>query len=289
MKFLNLVYIVISLFISVVNLTAQNPSPASQRIGLCLSGGGALGYAHIGALQALEEAGIRPTHISANSMGSIVGVLYAAGISPADMLRMIEQEKGYRIHSLFDVNLGKNFGFMKHDKLRKVLDKYIPYNNFDSLQTKFYVCCVDIRRGKVKIVSQGNKLKDYVIASSSIPLLYEYCVIEGVEYVDGGIKNNFPLEPLLEEKCDKIIGINVINFTPSDTTIKAEDLLSNLYAIIDESINEHKYKQCDFYVPIKGLNSYKYSTVSYKRYKEIYQIGYENMKAYIEQHPEILE
>ncbi|HOS17514.1 MAG TPA: hypothetical protein PKX15_10940, partial [Bacteroidales bacterium] len=80
-----------------------------------------------------------------------------------------------------------------------------------------------------------------------------------------------------------------INFTPADTTIKPEDLLSNLYAVVDETINEDRYKQCDFYVPIKGLNSYKYSTVSYKRYKDIYQIGYDSMKSYIQQHPEMLE
>jgi len=268
---------------------AQDTTKQTKTLGLCLSGGGALGYAHIGALQALEEAGIKPTHIAANSMGSIVGVLYASGLTPKQMLEMIENEKGYRVHSLIDINLRNFNGFMKHDKLRKVLDKYISYNHFDSLKIKFYVCCVDIRKAEVKIVGQGNYLKDYVIASSSIPLLYDYCVIEGVEYVDGGVKNNFPIEPLVEEKCDKIIGINVINFTPADTTIKPEDLLSNLYAVVDETINEDRYKQCDFYVPIKGLNSYKYSTISYKRYKEIYQIGYENMKTYIQQHPEMLE
>lgn len=271
------------------NVNAQNDTNKHQTIGLCLSGGGALGFAHIGAIQALEEVGIRPSMISGNSAGSIVGVLYASGIQPAQLLQIIRKEKGYRIKTIMDMRANPRGGFMKHTQLREVLDKYIPYNNFDSLKIKLFVCCVDMRKGEVKIVGEGNFLKDYVVASASIPLVYEYSLVEGVEYVDGGVKNNFPVEPLVEAKCDKIIGVNVVNFTPSDVTIKADDLVPNIYAMMDEAINENRYKQCDFYVPIKGLNTKKYNLFSYKNYLAIYQLGYDNMKKYISEHPEILE
>lgn len=289
MKFSKHTIIIISFLIAIQTVASQSPVDTSKSIGLCLSGGGALGFAHIGAIQALEDAGIKPTMISGNSMGSVVGVLYASGLKPAQLLEMIRVEKGYRIKTIMDIRANPRGGFIKHDQLRAVLDKYIPYNSFDSLPIKLYVCCVDIRKAEIKYIGDGNFLKDYVIASSSLPLVYEYCVVEGVEYVDGGVKNNFPVEPLVQAKCDKIIGINVINFTPYDTTIKADDLVPNIYAIMDEAINENRYKQCDFYIPIKGLNTYKYNLFSYKNYLEIYQLGYDNMKKYINEHTEILQ
>ena len=68
-------------------------SSRNEDLGLCLSGGGALGFAHIGVLQSLEDHGIFPDQLVGASMGAIVGVLYAAGFSPAEMLQMINSIK----------------------------------------------------------------------------------------------------------------------------------------------------------------------------------------------------
>lgn len=67
---------------------------------MCLSGGGALGFAHIGVLQSLEDHGIYPDQLVGSSMGAIVGVLYAAGYSPAEMLQMIKDDKLYKVTKL---------------------------------------------------------------------------------------------------------------------------------------------------------------------------------------------
>ena len=75
----------------ILNLSSRNDS-----LGLCLSGGGALGFAHIGVIQSLENNGIFPTHIVGSSMGAIIGTLYAAGYSPSDMLQMIREDKLYK-------------------------------------------------------------------------------------------------------------------------------------------------------------------------------------------------
>ena len=280
---IGVIFFCISLVFCAIN------AQTDKTVGICLSGGGALGYAHIGALQALEEAGIKPNIISANSMGSVIGVFYANGYSPTEMLEVIRKEKGYRVRSIMDIRAKPKGGYLKHKQLQEVLDKYIHHNSFDSLNIEFYICCINIRKAEVKFVGKGNQLKEYVIASSSLPLVYEYSIIDGVEYVDGGLKNNFPVEPLVDAKCDKIIGINVINFTPADTCIKADELIPNIYAIMDEAINEKRYQQCDFYIPIKGLNTRRYNMFSYKHYMDIYRLGYENMKKYIEENPEILQ
>ncbi|MDD4921429.1 MAG: patatin-like phospholipase family protein, partial [Bacteroidales bacterium] len=69
-------------------------------LGICLSGGGALGFAHIGVLQALLENRIEPQIISGSSMGAIVGTLYAAGVSPAEMMQIIQDDRLYRMTKL---------------------------------------------------------------------------------------------------------------------------------------------------------------------------------------------
>lgn len=264
-------------------------SKAAPTVGICLSGGGALGFAHIGALQALEEHGIHATHLSGTSMGSIVGLMYSAGYTPAQILEMVKEEKAYKMGTIFKLNLSSRGGLSKHTKLLAILDKYIPFNNFDNLQIPFYVCCVKLKEGTVHIVHSGNQLKNFVVASASIPMVYEYFTIDGVDYVDGGVMNNFPVEPLVEAKCDKIIGINVINFTPLDTTPKIDDVWPAVFTMMNEAANNSRYSLCDFYVPIKELNTAELSISSYKKYEEIYQKGYDSMIQYIHEHPEILK
>lgn len=286
MQRINLLLIFLILICSTFTL-AQEENAVTKKIGICLSGGGALGYAHIGALQALEEAGIKPDYISGTSMGSIVGLLYAAGYSPSAILEMIKKEKTYRVAGIFKLNVTRFSGYSTHTKLEKVLNKYIPYNNFDSLNIQFSTCCIDFRNNKVLLTNKGEHLKEFAIASASIPLVFENYVIDGVEYVDGGLRNNFPIEPLIDAKCDLIIGINVINFTPSECTVSKKNAAFHAYTIIEEELSREKFKKCDYYIPIKELNSNKLSPVSFKKYLKIYQIGYEYTKAYIASHPEM--
>jgi NTE family protein len=258
-----------------------------SKIGICLSGGGALGVAHIGALQALEEFGIVPNYVAGTSMGSIVGVFYAAGYSPAEILQIIEKEKAYKFNYLFKWDATLKTGLSKHTKLRKILNKYIPYDSFDSLNKFYAVCCTDIKNGKAPVFTSGKHLKDYVVASSSIPCVFESVVIEGIEYVDGGVINNFPIEALKAMSCDMIIGVGVINFTPYTQPANKMELLPLLFAILDENINKERYQQSDHFIAVKGMNTINNHIFSFKNWKYIYQCGYESMRNYLLEHPEI--
>jgi NTE family protein len=264
----------------------KSPQP-EEKIGICLSGGGALGFAHIGALQALEEVGIKPNYVSGTSMGSIIGVLYAAGYSPAEILQLIEKEKVYKIYNILKLDVTGKTGLAQSAKLRKILHNCIPYNTFDSLEKFFAVCCTDIKNGRASIFSSGNHLKEYVIASSSIPYIFKTVKIEGVEYVDGGIINNFPVEPLIEAQCDMIIGVSVVNFTPFTHEAGKLELLPLVFAIVDESINKERYKQCHHFIAVKGMNTIENHIFSFKNWKYIYQCGYESMREYLLEHPEM--
>ena len=124
-----------------------NFSSRNETLGLCLSGGGALGFAHIGVLKSLEEHGIFPTHIVGSSMGCIIGTLYAAGFSPDDMLLMIKEDKLYKITKLmtFRPSFLKS-GLSSHNILQSLIRELIPHNSFENLKEKLHICVVNLNK-----------------------------------------------------------------------------------------------------------------------------------------------
>jgi NTE family protein len=259
-----------------------------QKTGIVLSGGGALGFAEAGALKALEEAGIKADVISGCSMGSIIGIFYAAGYSPTQMIDILSKERVHRLNALFTYNPFLKTGMSKQKKLRKILAKYIKQQDFDSLQMPYYACVADFGNGSVDYLHSGTILHDAVVASSSIPVIFESVIIDGKEYVDGGTLNNFPVEPLLQEKCNKIIGINVISFTKPDHIVKRKYRQSYILGMKMDYENRERYANCDFYINIEGMNNEKYQVLDFKPWRELIQMGYDQTKKYIAEHPEIL-
>jgi NTE family protein len=192
-------------------------------VGYALSGGGARGIAHLGVLKFLDEMGVKPIAISGASAGAIVGALYAAGQAPEQILEEIKKASffgwtniGWRKDAVFSM-----------DSLRKLLVKLIGDQTFDALPIRLFVATTDILKGNSVIFSSG-KISDYVIASSSIPGVFEPVKIDSHVLVDGGVLNNFPVEPLLD-LCDVIIGSHVNRQPP----LLAGNSLSNAIDIMD--------------------------------------------------------
>src|SRR5262245_2545589 len=115
-----------------------------KSIGLALSGGGARGAAHIGVIEALEEFGVKPTHISGTSAGSIVGALYAYGLSPKEILGIIGQVSMF---SAVRLTLAPG-GLLRMDGLRDLLKAHLP-PDFASLKKPLSVAAVDLKLGQV--------------------------------------------------------------------------------------------------------------------------------------------
>ena len=175
------------------------------KTGLILSGGGVRGFAHLGVLQVLDELGIEPYAISGVSAGAIVGSLYAAGHSPKK-IKDILKNNSYFSWSSFLVNKD---GLFSMKALLKVLQTYIPVDSFESLNTKLFITATDFAHNKAITFSEG-KLIEKVIASASVPVIFEPVKIGNHLLVDGGLLNNFPVEPL-EGICNRLIGCNVNN------------------------------------------------------------------------------
>ena len=157
----------------------KKPTIKKQKIGLALSGGGALGFAHIGAIQALEEHGVKPDFISGSSMGAIIGAIYCAGYSPAKIMRIIQAEKLYKLDKLMSPNLNfKQKGLSSHATLRATLKELIPHDCFDSLEIPFAVCVTNITSGTYEYYYSGKGIVEYVVASASIPGVFDPIVIK---------------------------------------------------------------------------------------------------------------
>src|ERR1700754_1937451 len=158
-----------------------------MKIGLALSGGGARGIAHIGVIKALEELNIKPDVISGTSAGSIVGVLYASGMRPNEIFDVVSHLSIFK-----SVKIAWAWsGLLKMEGLQALLTKHIPDNTFESLKIPLTVAATEIRLGEIRYFSSGE-LGPAVIASCSIPGIFDPVHFDGHLYVDGGLLDNLP-------------------------------------------------------------------------------------------------
>ncbi len=168
------------------NLGATDRPP----LGLALGGGVARGWAHIGALRALIEAGIRPDIISGTSIGAVVGGAYLAGKLDVleDWARSLNRR---RMMSYMDVRWGGS-GFMRGERLARVLNHYLGDVNFEDLDRRFAAVACDLRTGYEVWLQQGP-LVPAVRASYALPGAFEPIKIDGRFMIDGALVNPVPV------------------------------------------------------------------------------------------------
>ena len=173
------------------------------RIGVVLSGGGARGFAHLGVMQALNDAGIFPDIISGTSAGALVGVLYADGYTPEEILQIMNSSS--MLHYVRPTIPRE--GLLQISGIEGILKDYLKASRFEELAIPLYVTATDLNNGQATYFSKGELIKP-VIASASIPVLFKPVIIDDIYYVDGGVMDNLPVSPI-ENKCSFIIGSSV--------------------------------------------------------------------------------
>ncbi len=237
-----------------------------HKTGIVLSGGGARGFAHIGVLKALNENGIFPEIISAVSAGSIVGCLYADGHTPDQIYSMMGELDIYKFLRFHR----PKFGMLKADGLRKRLDENLSVSNLEELKIPLIISATNFTKAQTEYFKSGSII-NAVMASSAIPILLKPFMMNGQMYVDGGLMNNLPVEPL-EKKCDYIIGVNV-NPVHENTRFKSfrnyADRVLHLAIRANVNINIPK---CDMYIEPEGLMNFNLLKVSSS--KQIFELGY---------------
>ncbi len=240
---------------------------SNKKIGIVLSGGAVRGLAHIGVLKALEEKGIKPDIVSGASAGAIVGAFYCAGYSPDEMIKIVEE---INFLSHIRPNVVPKSSLFKIVNIGKTLNRYIEKKNIEELQKELSVCVTNLSEGKPEYFNSG-KLETILKASSSIPLLFEPVEINKNLYVDGGLMDNLPVEPLLG-KCDYIIGVEV-------NPLGKESNLSNIVSISIRSFYlavrsnvEVRKKYCDIFIQPEELKDI--GLFELWKWKKAIDIGY---------------
>jgi len=240
------------------------------KTGLVLSGGGTRGFAHLGVIAALYEKGIRPDVISGTSVGAIVGAFIASGKTPEEILKIFNQGwffKYTNLHIPLD-------GMLKLNGLQEIIQKEISYKNIEDLPMPFFISVSNLNTGKVEYKSSGP-LGDTILASSSIPVLFSPVKINGELYVDGGLVDNIPVEPIKND-CENIVAVNISPLNPRE---KFKNLIQiatrTFYMSVNANMNEVK-KYSSIYIEPEGIDTYDILSLSHAQ--ELYELGYQSVK-----------
>ncbi len=205
-----------------------------KKIGIALGSGGAKGLSHIGVLEILENNGLIPTEISGCSIGSIIGALYAAGVSIRKLKEISLHFSFIQTIQLFDFTNPKKGGIVKGKLVEKFLDSILPVKKFEDLKIPFKCVATDIIKGKPVVYDRGD-LVPAIRASISIPgffVPYEY---QGKTLVDGGIVNPVPVNLL--DRSEYKIAVVVEDFALlKDISEKTRHFEKKIISLLDNRI-----------------------------------------------------
>jgi NTE family protein len=236
-----------------------------MKVSLCLSGGGARGVAHLGILQKIQETHpIEIVAISGASAGAIVGAFVAAGYAPKAILEILQNTEFWK-------HFRPSFsgGFINLKNFRALFDKYLP-QNIEDLKLPFYACVTNLDSGKAEYLNSGN-IFDSIIASSTIPLLFSPNDINGKFYVDGGLVNNLPIEPLIPYQ-QKILALNINPLESYAFDKSVRSIATRIIHIVTAASVHDKIEKCDFYIVPKGIETV--GILDFKAINKAYEIGY---------------
>lgn len=243
----------------------QNQKP--YKFGIALSGGGARGILHIGVLEALRKYGIHPEVISGTSMGALVGVFYASGMEPLQILELVKSSK---LHQMINWKLPTS-GLLDLKKALTILEKNIPEDDFSSLKRPFYCTVSNLNSGLTETKSSG-KLFQWVLASTSIPVIFEPQIIDGITYVDGGLFNNLPVD-CIRDQCRFLIGVHVNRNGPEENITGFKAIAERTFRLVFARNVYESLAVCDFV--IDPPQTRLFNTFDFGKADEIFKIGFD--------------
>ena len=301
-----------SAFLLLSSVSFAQDTIKRPKVGVVLSGGGAKGFAHIGVLKVLEEAGVKIDYIGGTSMGAVVGGLYATGYSATQIDSIFKATNFDELLQDYIPRTSKNFyekqnderyavslpfrkfslgvpialskGMYNYNLLAKLTHNVRHIRDFNQLSIPFVCIATDIESGKEVIMHSGY-LAQAMLASSAFPTLFSPVEIDGRLLIDGGVSNNYPVEEIRKMGADIIIGVDVQddlkdrNALNDATRILVQ--ISNLQMI--ESMKD-KILKTDMYIK---PDISKFTVISFDQGEEIIKRGeeaafacYEKIKSY---------
>lgn len=220
-------------------------------VGLALSGGGAKGFSHIGVLKAFEQFGIQPGIISGVSAGSIAAALYGSGLTPDDIIQCFTEAD--RFGDFTEWSLPKE-GFMRLDRFGKLLDSWLPVKRLEDMRIPTVICATDLDKGTSVGWCKGE-IVPRVLASCSIPIIFNPVRINGVSYVDGGVLRNLPAWAI-RNYCGVLYGSNCSPIRKKgETRNSIIDIAYRSFHLMMKSNTPQDLRLCDHVIEIQNLSN----------------------------------
>ena len=208
---------------------SRQPLTATRKpqavIGLALGGGASKGFAHIGIIKVLKENNIPIKIVTGTSAGSIVGSMYASGMSP-DRLELEAEILGKT--DLVDLTLSTS-GFIKGEKLQNYINRKVGNRPMQQFPIKFAAVATDFESGKPVVFNVGNA-GQAVRASASIPNVFQPVVIGNRKYVDGGLSQPVPVSAAKKLGANFIIAVDI-------SARPAKNVNQGMFSYLDQTFN----------------------------------------------------
>lgn len=238
-----------------------------MKIQLCLSGGGARGFAHLGVVQGLSELGFEIVRISGTSAGAIAGSFIAAGIDPQEVLEIFIRQQMFRLFGG-----AFNNGLLRFDGIDKLMRQYLPADLSD-FKIPLIISATDILSGKTIYFTNGETVA-VITGASSIPGLFRPVRYQQWVLVDGGVLNNLPVEPLKKFNLP-VIGVHVNPVGEIPPPAGTISVLERTFHLGVYSNTLYRESLCDVLLEPSKLKTTK--VFDYKKGKEIYEAGYQEV------------
>ena len=211
-----------------------------KKIGLALGSGSARGWAHIGVIRALKEAGIQPDYVAGTSIGALVGAVYASG--DIDSLEEVVLKFDWkRIAHFFDVVFPKS-GLIDGNKVADFVRAHVKEINIEDLPLPFSAVSTNLTTGREVILSKGDII-EAVRASISVPGIFTPVKKDGIILVDGGLVNPVPVSVVRKMGADFVIAIDLNHDIVSKKGIGKTPIPNSTASTLDASIDQSHIKR----------------------------------------------
>ena len=215
------------------------------RIGLVLGGGAARGFAHVGVIQVLEEAGIHPSLVVGTSAGSLVAAFYASGKSGAQLQQVAEtmEEATFADWTLPIFSRG----MLRGEALARYVSVQVNGRLIENMPMSLGIVATDLNSGQGVLFQRGDTATA-VRASSAVPALFQPVKIAGREYVDGGLVSPVPVRYARQMGAELVIAVDISSAPEGNAASDTLQILLQTFSIMGKSINNFELREADVVV-----------------------------------------
>jgi NTE family protein len=215
------------------------------KIGLVLGGGAARGFAHIGVIQVLEEAGIRPDLVVGTSAGSLVAAFYASGKTGTQLQKVAEtmEEATFADWTLPIFSRG----MLRGEALSRYVSTQVNGRLIESMPLPLGIVATDLNNGQGVLFQRGDTATA-VRASSAVPALFQPVKISGRDYVDGGLVSPVPVRYARQMGAELVIAVDISSAPESNAASDTLQILMQTFSIMSKSINNFELREADVVV-----------------------------------------